>query len=298
MFGSVFTRPPGSDSPDGRKASEVVADKIRAMIAQGRLRPGDSLPSETTLMATFGIARPTMREVIRILESDGLVEVRLGARGGPVVRPLTMASMARRMGLHLQASQTSIEDVLEAEAVIEPAAARLAAARRTTDQLAAMRACVERIRGCRCLDEFAPHAARFHSLIVESSGNATLTALGSLLSTLLAEQYAVVLGDGDDRLAPVVIEASIVWYQQLINAIEAGDGAAAEQIWRRHQHMARYLAADVLAGRDSAVRLYPDSEGFALDAPPGDTAKAPRRANLAVVPADGVPAGGFLTAET
>jgi len=42
--------------------------------------------------------------------------------------------------------------------------------------------------------------------------------------------------------------------------------------------MARYLAADVLAGRDSAVRLYPDSEGFALDAPLGDTAKAPRRA--------------------
>jgi len=42
--------------------------------------------------------------------------------------------------------------------------------------------------------------------------------------------------------------------------------------------MARYLAADVLAGRDSAVRLYPDSEGFALDAPLGDTAKAPQRA--------------------
>jgi DNA-binding FadR family transcriptional regulator len=54
--------------------------------------------------------------------------------------------------------------------------------------------------------------ARFHSLIVESSGNATLTALGSLLSALLAEQYAVVLGDGDDRIAPAVIEASLVWY--------------------------------------------------------------------------------------
>jgi len=66
----------------------------------------------------------------------------------------------------------------------------------------------------------------------------------------------------------------------------------------RIQHMARYLAADVFAGHDSAVRLYPDSEGFALDAPLGDTAKAPQRANLAVVSADGVPAGGFLTAET
>jgi hypothetical protein len=53
--------------------------------------------------------------------------------------------------------------------------------------------------------------------------------------------------------------------------------------------MARYLAADVFAGRGRAVKLYPDSEGFALDAPFGDTAKAPRRANLAVVPADGVP---------
>ena len=273
MSGSGFARLRGSDGLDGRKASEVVADKIRAMIAQGRLRPGDSLPSETKLMATFGIARPTMREVIRILESDGLVEVRAGARGGAVVRPLTVVSMARRMGLHLQASQTPMEDVLEAQTVIEPGAARLAAARRTADQLAAMRACVEQIRGGQRLDEFAPRAARFHSLIIESSGNATLKALGGLLSALLTEQYAETLADSDDRIAPAVIESSLVWYEQLVDAIEAGDGDAAEQIWRRHQHMARYLAADVFAGRNSVVTLYPDNESFTLDATQRDTAE-------------------------
>ena len=61
-----------------RTASETVAEAIRARIATGALRPGDMLPSERSLLDEFGVARPTMREALRILESDGLVSVRRG----------------------------------------------------------------------------------------------------------------------------------------------------------------------------------------------------------------------------
>ena len=63
------------------KIAELIAEQIQDDIAAGRLREGDSLPSETAIMASFGASRPPVREALRILESDGLISVRRGSRG-------------------------------------------------------------------------------------------------------------------------------------------------------------------------------------------------------------------------
>jgi GntR family transcriptional repressor for pyruvate dehydrogenase complex len=68
------------------KTAELMAAKIRGEILAGTLRPGDRLPSEDSLMSSFGVSRPTLREAIRLLEADELLDVRRGARGGAVVR--------------------------------------------------------------------------------------------------------------------------------------------------------------------------------------------------------------------
>src|ERR1700751_5550750 len=72
------------------KIAELIAEQIQDDIAAGRLRAGDSLPSETAIMTSFGASRPPVREAIRILESDGLISVRRGSRGrhlGDPARP-------------------------------------------------------------------------------------------------------------------------------------------------------------------------------------------------------------------
>ena len=86
-----MTRPVGARSSsmtDYRvrplKMADMVAGRIRQMIARGELTDGEWLPTEPELMEQFGVSRPTLREAFRLLESDSLVAVRRGPPGVPV----------------------------------------------------------------------------------------------------------------------------------------------------------------------------------------------------------------------
>ena len=68
------------------KTAEIVADTLRRMIVEGQLKDGDFLPYEAELMNHFQVSRPSLREAVRVLESDRLVEVRRGSRTGARVR--------------------------------------------------------------------------------------------------------------------------------------------------------------------------------------------------------------------
>ena len=103
------------------------------MVVDGQLTEGDFLPHETELMAHFGISRPTLREAVRVLESERLVEVRRGSRTGARVRLPGPEIVARPAGLLLELSSATLADVLSARVVIEPPAAKLLAERGTED---------------------------------------------------------------------------------------------------------------------------------------------------------------------
>ena len=64
------------------KTGELIATHLRRQIVRGELRPGETLPAESQLMEQFGVSRPTLREAFRILESEPLISVRRGSRGG------------------------------------------------------------------------------------------------------------------------------------------------------------------------------------------------------------------------
>ncbi|MFD0654722.1 FadR/GntR family transcriptional regulator [Streptomyces malaysiensis subsp. malaysiensis] len=64
------------------RVSQVIVEQIRRLLKEERLQPGDRLPSERELCVQFGVSRVTIREALRILEANGLVEIRVGARGG------------------------------------------------------------------------------------------------------------------------------------------------------------------------------------------------------------------------
>src|ERR1700743_2069731 len=99
----VHMTPPGQPTQAGKKAaappaeselfnrvslgriSEVIVEQIRLLMRQGQLKPGDRLPPERDPCERFGVSRVTVREALRMLESSGLVEIRVGARGGAFV---------------------------------------------------------------------------------------------------------------------------------------------------------------------------------------------------------------------
>ena len=97
------------------------------MVVDGKLKDGDFLPNEAQLMTHFGVSRPTLREAVRVLESEFLVEVRRGSRTGARVRVPGPEIVARPAGLLLELSGATIADVMVARLGFEPMAARLLA---------------------------------------------------------------------------------------------------------------------------------------------------------------------------
>jgi GntR family transcriptional repressor for pyruvate dehydrogenase complex len=174
------------------KTAELVAGTLRRMVVDGQLKDGDFLPNEAELMAHFSVSRPTLREAVRVLESERLVEVRRGSRTGARVRVPGPEIVARPAGLLLELSGATIADVMVARAGIEPMAARLLAESGTAeafDELEKMLA--DYIPGGWQTDRLAETTGDFHRRMVELSGNATLAMMAGMLHEITVRQVTV-----------------------------------------------------------------------------------------------------------
>ena len=121
--------------PDARRRlsapriAEIVADELRRQIIDGELADGDLLPRQEVLVEQFNVSLVSLREALRILETEGLVSVRRGNRGGAVVHAPAKTSAAYMLGLLLQSESVEVADLGMALQELEPACAALAAQR-------------------------------------------------------------------------------------------------------------------------------------------------------------------------
>ncbi|MBX3023615.1 FadR family transcriptional regulator [bacterium] len=237
------------------KAAELIADAVRGQIARGELRPGNPLPNESELLAHFRVARPTVREALRILEAERLVEIARGAHGGARVREPDIRAASGHCALLLQLRGATIADVYEVRLMLEPAAARLAAERAPGDAARQLEAVIaEEERMVDGGDSLATLAMRFQETLVECSGNAALVLLVRLLHDLVARQAVSrtpmidVDAAGRDQLRRRLIRAQ----RDVAAAIAAGRGADAETQWRRYL---TDLAATVLGQHEGRAKV-------------------------------------------
>jgi len=212
------------------KTAELVARQIRNRIVRGQLEAGDALPPEAALMDQFGISRPTLREAYRILEYEGLIEVRRGARGGARVRVPDHDVVARYAGLLLQYGGTTVGDLFGARAALEAPAARMLASRPSRKEILAA---LEKAAGQHGADLLNPtRAPAFHRLVVELTENQTLILLTTVVESI-AEAAQV---SYERRAAPPLRQARSAHrdHEELISLIRKGDASAAEAHWYRH----------------------------------------------------------------
>lgn len=241
---SDLVRPP--------KTGELVARRLRRMIVEGELSDGDFLPHEAELLDHFGVSRPTLREAVRVLEAEGLVELRRGSRTGAQVTVPGPGAVARPAGLQLQLGGATLADVYVARSSIEPPAARLLALAGDERRYDALQAALENERSnLGDPDRFAVGSAQFHLRLVELSGNQTLAVMAGLIHEIILRQSRLAVREREESapsVGQVHHERALRSYEKLVGLVRSGRGDAAEEFWRKHLAVADEL---VLAGREA-----------------------------------------------
>jgi GntR family transcriptional regulator, transcriptional repressor for pyruvate dehydrogenase complex len=212
------------------RISEVIIEQVRLLIREGKLVPGDRLPSERALCGRFGVSRVTVREALRVLEATGLVEIRVGARGGAIVSEPTSDRVGAGIADLLTLSSLSASDVTETRMVIELSLIPLVVERATAADIAALREICEAQEAALAGHHHSTRlSAQFHTRLAGCTHNAAVEMLvqsfhGPLLASL----------DAAAATAPEMGRRGTDEHFQLVVAIEAKDADAATEIMRAH----------------------------------------------------------------
>lgn len=213
-------------------AYQQVANQLRTLIIQGELVPGDRLPPEGELGASFGVSRSTIREALRSLASQGLIETTRGTTGGTFVATIKPAAVTRYLetsiGLMSGTAELTLSHLLEARDLLEVPAASLAATRHRPEHVDALRQAIVREKASRGrTGKFSEHR-QFHGLVMEATGNGLLPMVTDPIFRVLRTRF----------LNPV--EADSFWarvdeeHEEIVDHVEAGDADGAGAAMRRH----------------------------------------------------------------
>jgi DNA-binding FadR family transcriptional regulator len=209
------------------KSAEVIASQLRRRIADGRLLPGESLPPENQLAEDFGVSRPTLREALRVLESQGLLETQQGSRTGIRVKAPSTAALAVAAGVVLEYRGATVNDVFEAQAIIEPACAGRLASVATPEDLGVLWDLVEREAKGVLSD-----GLDLHQLVIELAGNETIRVMQAVVRPILqATRWTCLDREGVTRQQRSRWRAV---HRDLVEYINAHDEGGAEALWRTH----------------------------------------------------------------
>lgn len=232
------------------KASEMVSRALRRMIVEGQLKDGDYLPYEAELMEHFKVSRPTLREAIRVLESERLVEIRRGSRTGARVCVPGPEIVARPASLVLELSGATLADVMNARMGIEPLAARYLAESATQRARKELRSMVNAIPAARENGDLARATAKFHLRMVELSGNATLAMIAGMLHEIAERHTRSAILEQKNVVPEDAYNKMFRSYTHLADLVDARAGDKAEAHWRRHMQNA---AAELLRGHERTM---------------------------------------------
>jgi DNA-binding FadR family transcriptional regulator len=212
------------------KVAEAIAHDIVRKIAAENAQPGTQLPSEPQMVADYGVSRASLREALRVLEIHGLITIKPGAGGGPVVAGVDPAYFGRMATLYFQVGGMTFNELIEARLVIEPVMARLAAERRDPlllEELIAAGSATQSPDD----ETYLRSSKDFHRLIAAMAGNRVLSLYCLALEDIFHDRVTGMLFPPKRRGA--VAEA----HKAIAEAIARGDATGAEALMREHMEL-------------------------------------------------------------
>jgi DNA-binding FadR family transcriptional regulator len=211
-----------------RRAYEDVVDQIERAILRRELKKEERLPSERDLIVQFGVSRATIREALRVLQSRGLIEVRHGDPGGPIVRADPGASVTSVVSSLFHAERLSLADVIQFRMVVESAAAGFAASA-SKEAVSAIREAYHQMETTATLEEQFQCDVLFHRRIAEAGGNPLFALVVDAL-----HQFNSIATWQSRRPLDKARSDTLAVHRLILDAIEAGDAERAAELSRYH----------------------------------------------------------------
>jgi len=235
----------GAQGVNGRYRAPHVADlvvaELRRRILDGELKDGDELPRQEDLLLEFGVSKPSMREALRILESEGLLSVRRGKLGGAVVHRPGEGMAAYTLGMVLRTMGAPVDDVSMALNMLEPQCVALCASRADRAETVVPRLREVQEEAAACIDDvrqFTIVSRKFHEELVNLCGSPTLTLVVGALEAVWsahADAWAEIHADHGDYPDIEYRRQGLDDHAVLLDLIEQGDVAGA--VAEAHRHL-------------------------------------------------------------
>ncbi len=210
--------------------ADQVTNRLLEYIESQHLKPGDLLPSETSLVNSFGVSRPVIREALKSLEGKGVIEIVNGK--GALVRPIDSDPLRLFFLRAMQMEYGTMLELMEVRKGLEVQSAALAAQRRDEKDLAAIGQVVRAMRACISdLDGFIRLDVEFHLRVAAASHNSMLVSLVESIRDALRNTIIAGLRSRGEGLEVESIQRT---HERLYESLVEGDVQAAMETMEQH----------------------------------------------------------------
>ncbi len=209
------------------KIYEDIVRQISRLIKNGKFKTGDRLPPERDLAQTFKVSRASVREAIRVLESEGLVKTRVG--DGTYVEASSVEDLVKPLAAAMVVGRESLVEIFSVRKMIEPELAFLAAERATGDEISELKRILDhqkkQVRKRRLVTEMD---YSFHLLLAKMAKSEVFLRVYKTLTELTNQTREEFLQEGDRP------QKSVGGHEEIISAIEKRDPALAKKAMSHH----------------------------------------------------------------
>jgi len=204
--------------------------RLREHILRGDFRPDGALPSEGRLAEMFGVSRTVIREAMRILSAQGLVEISQGCTAR--VRSSDPQTVVDAFHTYMRRENHTLLDLTEVRLPLESSIASLAAVRASAEQIDKMEQCVERLAAARDLGAQIDADMRFHDVLAEATRNPVFALLLKTVVGLMRQSRS-------KTLARVGVRRALEGHRAILAAVRRRDPDQAQRAMSEHLSMAR-----------------------------------------------------------
>lgn len=233
--------------PRSLKTSELIAREIVREISEAKLQPGAALPHENTMVARYQAGRASVREALRLLEAQGLIYLKPGRNGGPVLARTGPQQLGQMLTLYLRMSGATYGDLAEFMRTVSPRLAELAA--QNPNRELVMKTMGKTDSNPCALVDADPAEDGPHALVNHLAGNPVLTMFADAVDAVFSSHATAATGGGRD-----FAEQASAEHKAIAEAVIAGKGRKARELMAEHiDHIVEWVGARVPGLLDKTI---------------------------------------------